>query len=438
LYVNGRLVAEKEAAGTVDLPARAELEVAAYLRREPFMELANLVRDVRLYDDDIGPTQVRQRFQALQAMVEEGIILEDRFHFIAGPYLNRMTQKSVTLVWETDRPATGVVRFGRKLPYDREVRATAAVRLQTIELAGLEPETTYFYEITAVSANGTEIASGPLTFKTAVRETSPLAFAILGDTEARPHINNQIAKAIWAERPDFIAFVGDLTDGGKAHHKFEWNLEYFLGMSQLVSRIPLFPVPGNGESDLHWYLRYHGLAQSEHRYSFRYGNTEFFMLDSNQPMGPGSEQYDWLDKALAASRAQWKFVCHHHPVYSSDDDDFGDTHSEPSAGGDSNPRSAVALYEKHGVDIVFYGHIHAYERTWPMADGAVNVQRGIRYVQTGGGGGNLEDFSPTRNAFTGKLYRGHHYCLINIHGGSLRFQMFDVEGRLRDSFEMTK
>jgi hypothetical protein len=157
-------------------------------------------------------------------------------------------------------------------------------------------------------------------------------------------------------------------------------------MNQLVSRVPLFPVPGNGESDLHWYLRYHALAESGYRYAFRYGNAEFFMLDSNRPMGPGSEQYAWLDQALGASRARWKFVCHHHPVYSSDEDDYGDAFAGPVATGDDNPRSAVPLYEKYAVDVVFYGHIHAYERTWPMAEGRVNLQRGVRYVQTGGGG----------------------------------------------------
>jgi phosphodiesterase/alkaline phosphatase D-like protein len=30
------------------------------------------------------------------------------------------------------------------------------------------------------------------------------------------------------------------------------------------------------------------------------------MLDSNRPMGPGSEQYEWLEKALQHSTARWK------------------------------------------------------------------------------------------------------------------------------------
>lgn len=80
-------------------------------------------------------------------------------------------------------------------------------------------------------SEGDTVATGSLSFKTAVRADSPVTFAVIGDTESRPHINHQIAKAIWGERPDFTICVGDLTDGGKEHHKFEWNLEYFLGMT---------------------------------------------------------------------------------------------------------------------------------------------------------------------------------------------------------------
>lgn len=438
LYLNGELALEEVAGGTLSMPREPEFEIAAYLAREPYMTLPNLVREVRLYDDDIGPTQARERFQAVSRLVEEGRILADRFHFNAGPALTFMSRTNAHLTWETDRPARAVVRYGTRLPWDRTLNLPETRPIQHAVLPGLTAETAYFYQVTAIDERGEEIESGPLTFKTAVGEDSPYGFAIIGDTEARPHVNDRIAKAIWGERPDFILNVGDLTDGGQEHHKFEWNLEYFLGMNQVLGRIPLFPVPGNGESDLHWYRRYHGMPQPADRYTFRYGNAEFFMLDSNRPMGPGSEQHAWLEERLRASTARWKFACHHHPVYSSDEDDYGNTWRGPSALGDANPRGAVALYERYGVDIVFYGHIHAYERTWPMLDGQVQTQHGVRYVQTGGAGGNLENFTPTRNAFSNKLFRGHHYCLIRIHQDHLTFQMFDTDGRLRDAFDLRK
>jgi len=271
-----------------------------------------------------------------------------------------------------------------------------------------------------------------------VHDASAFSFAVIGDTEARPHINDRLAQAIWGERPHFVINVGDLTDGGQRPHRFEWTLEYFLGLNQLLGRIPTLPVPGNGESDLYWYQHYHALPPPHHYYTFGFGNAEFFLLDSNRPLGPGSDQYDWLDRQLGRSNARWKFVAHHHPAYTSDEDDYGDTWRGGSQLGDANVRGIVPLYEKHSVDIVFFGHLHTYERSWPIADGRVDLDRGVRYIQTGGAGGNLEDFTPTRNWFTTKLYRGHHYCLLNVFGGHLSFQMFDVEGRLRDAFELNK
>lgn len=439
LHINGELVSEENAVnGALLLPARPDLEAASYMRSEPNMRLGNLLRELRVHKRALDPHEIAHRFEDLRFLVDEGILFDDRFHFTAGPYLNYVTPTGMRFIWETDRPATAELHFGTKLPLDQVRRLDTPERIHEFALDGLEPESNYFYEIVARDADGGEIRSGELTFKTAVRTNSAYSFAVIGDTESRPHVNDVIAKAVWGERPNFVINVGDLTDGGQQHHKFEWNLEYFLGMNQLISRVPTFPVPGNGESDLHWYNRYHALPLPKHYYSFTFGNAEFFMLDSNRPMGPGSEQYAWLDEQLGRSTARWKFAAHHHPAYTSDEDDYGNTWKESSEMGDLKVRSVVPLYEKHGVDIVFFGHLHTYERSWPVADGRVDLRRGVRYVQTGGAGGNLEDFAPTRNWFSTKMHRGHHYCILNVFEERLRFQMFDSEGRMRDMFELEK
>ncbi len=56
--------------------------------------------------------------------------------------------------------------------------------------------------------------SGVFSFQTAVREDETFQFAAIGDTEARPHVNDRVAKLIWGERPDFVIHLGDLTDNG--------------------------------------------------------------------------------------------------------------------------------------------------------------------------------------------------------------------------------
>ena len=74
-----------------------------------------------------------------------------------------------------------------------------------------------------------------------------------------------------------------------------------------------------------------------------------------------SEQaYKRIDRELAKSDATWKFAYHHHPAYSSDDDDYGNTWKGPTTAGDVRVRDFVKLYEKHNVDVVFNGHVHVY------------------------------------------------------------------------------
>ncbi|MEJ1238038.1 metallophosphoesterase [Chryseolinea sp. T2] len=450
LYINGQKVGERSASPMeLSQPSAIEIEAAAYTSKEPYMVLGNLVKMFHLYDHSLDERSVQRRFQELQSMVEEGKLFPDLFHFNAGPYLNNATRNSVDIVWETDQKADFVIEYGTSVPLTekqdlitQEVTSESGSKQTHIyktTLRDLNPETPYFYNIKAIARDGKSIETGVLTFSTAVKDSSSYSFAVMGDTEARPHINDRISKLIWDERPNIVLNVGDLTDGGMKDHKFEWNYEYFQGVNQLASRVAVFPVPGNGEEDLFWYNQYHTYP-SKGYYNFKYGNAEFFMLNSNkaEDFAEGGAQYVWLEEQLKKSTAKWKFVAHHHAPYSADEDDYGDSWKGQGDLGDLRIRKIVHLYEKYHVDMVFFGHLHTYQRTLPIANNKVVKQGGVIYVQGGGGGGNLEDFAPSRAWFSAKTYRGHHYFVVTIHYQSLNFKMYDTEGRLKDYLDLTK
>ena len=442
LYLNGQLQNQTPVAGrTAERLQHPELEVAAYMQNEPYMDLGNLLREMRIYRCALKPEEVAYNYQQWQLQVASGKLYDDLFHFNAGPYLHYATRESINILWETDVPASAVLRYGREFPLKHEVKLEDKKSIHELSLQGLEAGTPYFYEILATNENGETIESGVLTFQTAVPDQQAFAFALIGDTEARPHINDRITKMVWDERPNFVLNLGDLTDGGFEDHKFQWNYEYFAGTRQLHSRIPVFPVAGNGEGDLYWYKKYHRLPGNEAYYSFRYGNAEFFMLNSNERQTqfvPGGAQYVWLEEALQKSTATWKFVAHHHAPYSADEDDYGNSWEGASNYGDPAMRPIVPLYEKYGVDMVFFGHLHTYQRSLPVVDALVKETQGVIYVQCGGGGGNLEDFAPARAWFSAKTYRGHHYATITINGKQLRYQVFDAEGRMKDFMDLEK
>ncbi|MGA0555895.1 metallophosphoesterase [Larkinella sp. VNQ87] len=452
LYLNGKKIGEiarvaQPAAGTDSL----YLELAAYLGREPYMQWGDLVKNVRIHEGALSEPAIARRFADLQQMVEDGRLYPDLFHFNAGPYLNSAQPESIRLVWETDRPASAVIRYGDRQPLNNTLTVPLTegkthnegkVRsyIQEAVLTGLKPGTPYFYEIEAQSKTGETISSGILTFSTAVKEGVAFTFGLIGDTEARPHVNHRVGRLLWDERPNFVLHVGDLTDGGEQPYKFEWNYEFFTGSRQLSSRVPFFPVPGNGEGDLYWYKHYNALPEPRAYYSFRYGDAEFFMLNSNEEkeFAPGGRQYIWLEEQLKKSTARWKFVAHHHAPYSPDEDDYGNAWTRSTDLGDAQIRKIIPLYEKYGVDLVFYGHLHTYHRTLPIREGKVNYQKGIIYVQAGGAGGNLEDFAPTRAWFTAKAFRGYHYGTVTLADGHLNLKIYDTEGRLKDYLDLNK
>ena len=450
LYYNGVL---KE---TLAMPAdfgrgdQASLEVSAYLANEPYMQTANLLKRLAVYDGALPKTEIDERRAIYQEEVEKGKLFPQLFHFNAGPYLHFATPTSINIGWETSQALrSATLHYGEEVPLKihknielgQDPGTEPKHFIQTITLDGLEPRTPYFYELEAVSTDGDTIRSGILTFATAPDGPEPFTFAVIGDTEARPHVNFQIAGLVWDERPNFIVNLGDLTDGGKEPHKFEWTHEYFAGMTPLTSRIPVFPVAGNGEGDLYWYNRYHKLPAPEAYYTFDYGNAQFFMLNSNQrqeEFAPGGRQYVWLEEQLKNSDAAWKFVCHHHAPYSSDENDYGDSWSGKSNLGDPAVRPIVPLYEKYGVDIVFFGHLHTYQRTLPVFSDIIDRKNGVIYLQGGGAGGNLEDFTPNRSWFSAKTYRGHHYFTISIFDEELQMKMYDSNGNMKDFMELKK
>jgi predicted phosphodiesterase len=357
-------------------------------------------------------------------------------HFVIEPYLQYPTRESIVIMWETSFLGSSAVEYGTASSKMETVSMKDAVSIHEVPLTGLKPNTKYFYRVSTVGADGNPLKSKLLTFTTAVDADSAFAFTVIGDTQKNPTITGKIAKLMWDRRPNFVVHVGDVVDNGP--DKREWVYELFKPSAELFSRVAVFPTIGNHERNHANYYRYFSLPAPEYYYRYRYGNADFFVLDSNKSLKPGSEQFQWLDRELAKSDAAWKFAYHHHPAYSSDEDDYGNTLVGSSTMGDMNVRNLVQLYEKYSVDIVMNGHIHLYERTWPLRAGKVDRQKGIVYLTSGGGGGKLEGVGPTPTWFKAQVRVDFHFCLFNIQGNYLEFKAFDQEGRLFDNFEITK
>jgi MYXO-CTERM domain-containing protein len=307
--------------------------------------------------------------------------------FEKGPYLQNPTQGSMIVSWQSSGSSAGEVAYGTSSSLGSTVATAGADTFHEVEVTGLRPGTVYHYQVTA-DGETSRLSS----FVTAPQDEQPFMFAVVGDTRTDGDEHQAVIDRLRATigAPDFVINTGDLVEDGGDYE--QWST--FFGIeSQLMAEAPLFPVAGNHddvENDS-WYVQFFNLPESssatENWYAFTFGNTRFVVVDTNEDFVTGSEQYTWLEGELSAADSdpalRHIIVSFHDPPYTSgahgvfDPDDW-----QP-------PRTyLVPLFERYGVDVVFNGHDHHYERTDATQTG------GVYYIVAGGGGapGDPEDF----------------------------------------------
>lgn len=450
LWVDGNLESESlDQKGKILYPQKAKLVLGAYSDVNEHFVMSGRLSQVFVYDLAAKPAWIAHDFEHQKEWSELPPVLDPArgFEFLVKPYLQYATTDSIRVVCEVNKPAEVKVRYGETASFGQEVACTSPDRLiHTAELRGLNPETGYYYQV-VVKEEGydREIATGYASFQTASLPETPFAFAVIADTQGNPKVNGRLAQHAWALRPNFTIIPGDLVDDGLK--KNQWVQEFFASMNPLFSRVPFYPVLGNHERNADHYYRYMELPPPEYYYSFEYGNAKFFMIDSNKKVDPASEQYQWLEKELieldrkrqsGESKILWTFVSYHHPSYSSDEDDYGNLWKGKSTWGDLRIRPLCELFDRYGIDMVWNGHIHSYERTWPIRGGKVVQDNAPVYMITGGGGGGLEQAGPIRPGFQNNVKRGHHFVYVSINGKTLELKAYDLDGMLFDQIVFKK
>jgi 3',5'-cyclic AMP phosphodiesterase CpdA len=201
-------------------------------------------------------------------------------------------------------------------------------------------------------------------------------------------------------------------------------------------------------------------------YSFDHGGVHWAVLDTN----PYADWTDpalrgWLERDLgseAARAAAWRFVAFHQPPF----------HSSKAHAEEQQSRVLAELLEKAGVDLVFSGHVHNYQRTYPLRftatrsaggkltdkDGRVagrwTLDRvydgvhqtrpdGIIYVISGAGGARLYDRGQSGDPallqeFTARfLSNVHSLTIMDVAPERLTLRQVSAEGEELDRFVVT-
>lgn len=271
-----------------------------------------------------------------------------------------------------------------------------------VRIDGLEPDSTYCYWLR--DEGGT--LYGPAGFRTA-RETGPARFAVWGDSGDGSDSQYTLAEEIASVPLELMLHVGDIAYEEGTLEQFEDN--YFRVYEPLLPHFAMFAVPGNHEYKTAGAAGYHevfDLPNTETYYSFNWGDVHFVGLDTTQL---NDFQLRWLQADLSRTDKPWRIAFMHHSPYSS-----GKAH-----GSDGDVRRKLEpIFQKAGVQLVFSGHDHHYERS-------IEID-GIHYIVTGGGGGDTAGVG--ESWFTAFAQTVVHFVYIEVDGDTLSTHAIDATG----------
>jgi predicted phosphodiesterase len=240
-------------------------------------------------------------------------------------------------------------------------------------------------------------------------------FAVIGDmgngTKAQYDVAGRLIEYRQKFPFEFVMMLGDDLIGGDAPVDYESKFERPYKLL-LDAGAKFYAVLGNHDKPNERLYKPFNM-DGQQFYTFKKSNVRFFALDTND-MNP--RQLAWLEKELQNSGSDWKICYFHHPLYSS-----GATH-----GSSTELRLVLEpLFVKYGVQVVFAGHEHIYER--------INPQKGIYYF-TEGASGELRAGDLRKTALTAAGYdQDRSFMLVEIAGDELYFQTISRTGRTVDS-----
>jgi hypothetical protein len=241
-------------------------------------------------------------------------------------------------------------------------------------------------------------------------------FAVIGDQgDASPN-QHQIAELMTAYHKVFpftiVLMTGDMIYGSRSPEDYvaKFDKPYH---ALLADGVKFYGTLGNHDNQEE--AKYPGFnmdGQPYYTFSPREG-VRFFALDTNSV---DTIQAKWLQGELGKARGGWKIVFSHHPAYSS-----AKTHGpNPSV-----QKLFVPIFIRYGVQVVFAGHDHVYER--------FKVRDGVQYF-TEGSSGKLRKGDLQKNPETAVGYdQDNSFMLVEIDGSRLHFQTVSRTGEVIDS-----
>ena len=457
--------------------------------------------------------------------------------FFTVPYLqlgaNGTDTSSLAVVWHVHGTANAVYGTTRAAEWRVETRSpagtstwqrqTAAVQMNpviasgiaahtvcTAPLAGLSPGAPFDYRI---------LEKEKPVFAARANRARPPAngdfhLVVFGDCAENTAWQKKVAYQTYLKKPDAVLITGDIVypEGRASEYRDHFFPVYNADMPDPTAGAPLLRstlfigVSGNHDLDYanlakhpdalayyyYWKQPLNGWGsergKADHppvtgstaafqeavgaeyphgaNYFFDYGSAHFTVIDANYYMNWNDPSLvAGLKKAITANpAATWRFVVFHVAPF----------HSSKTHQNEQWMRVLAPVFEECGVDVVWSGHVHNYQRTYPLRfapqggrtatgkvpgtftldktyDGHIQTKaNGVLYVVTGAGGAALYpqayhdadeggSDSATLQEYTAKYIADIHSLTdVSVQGKTLTVHQIDENGKAIDTWTVTK
>jgi acid phosphatase type 7 len=334
-----------------------------------------------------------------------------------GPYIQRPNEKSHVIKWYTEEACPTILEYtsDNKNFYTYEINGLSLEH--EIALYNLEPNTKYTYSIFTKKNNEYHVLENKAEldeFSFKYNDNDKLKVWVLGDPGVRgdPEMAGRIHRTQLKVKKEFFKYLEDneiekdldfiiaLGDNAYPRGTFtQYKEGFFDPYSEHLGSYTVFSAFGNHDGGIdkrglgikasaRSYPEPHGvyydifsLPGNEAYYSFDRNNTHFIFLDSfdslwedfdgnnyekvwTEKSSHENKMLKWLEADLKSNTQQWTVVSFHHPP-------FGQSEHPEEKKQDIwkawTNAYITPLLHKYKVDIILMGHIHNYQRSYPIS-----------------------------------------------------------------------
>ncbi|XP_022746940.1 probable purple acid phosphatase 20 isoform X2 [Durio zibethinus] len=294
--------------------------------------------------------------------------------------------------WITESSASPIVEYGTSPGvYSKSATgSTSSYRyllytsgeIHDVVIGPLNPNTVYYYRCSSDSSREFRLKTPPAQL--------PIKFAVVGWT-------NTTLEHIGQSNYDMLLLPGDLAYADFV--QFLWD-SFGRLVEPLASQRPWMVTQGNHEVEripvIHstpftaynarWHMPFEESGSTSNLYySFDVAGVHVIMLGSYTDFDPDSDQFKWLQADFGKINrgiTPWIVAIIHAPWYNTNTAHQGEPESVLMK------KSMEGLLYNAGVDFVFAGHVHAYERFTRVYNGTADNCASVHI--TIGDGGNRE------------------------------------------------